>query len=408
MKTLVYGGPVFTGLDDHLEENCAVLIQKDEIERVGPFAQLTSIAPDAQKIDVGGRTILPGLVDAHRHIIGLSEYKVTTDLITTGVIEGIRVAYESLSMGITTVRDPGCRHMGIFRMKQAIDEGFIPGPTVYPAGPNPAGAAAPHGYRNYYIQGGPWGMRQGIRELKREGALWIKLMVSYDSRERGWHHTDWFLTMEEIKAAVEEAQALGLRVSGHVEGLAPAYAVVEAGFSAIEHGTVIDDRLADIMAGRGVFYVPTLLAYNSESDQWQKRLQPDESEAFEAWVAEHKRSFQRALAAGVPMAVGTDQYRIPPLDCFVSELELMLENGMAPAAALQAATASGAAILGEEKTFGVLASGLQADLIAVDGDPLENIRALTRVDLVIKHGKVVISKNLKQVIAVADIGKEKS
>ena len=398
MKRIIYGGPVFTGLTEDLAENCAILFRDDKIEAVGPLAQLVQMAPEAHGIDVKGRTILPGLVDAHRHIISVTEHEVTPELIVLGAIEGVRVAQEALSMGITAVRDPGCKHNGIFRMKQAIDEGFIPGPTIYPTGPNPTGSAAPRSWRNYFIQG-PWGMRQAVRELKRNGAQWIKLVVSVDSRESGWHRTDWFLTPEEIKAGADEAQALGLPVSGHVEGLAPAYAVVEAGFSAIEHGTVLDEKLADTMAKKGVFYVPTLLAYSASLEQWEKPLQPEESESFHAWVAEHKQSFQRALAAGVPIAVGTDMYRVPPLDCFVRELELMIEGGMTPAAALRAATATGAAILGEEGKFGKLAPGMKADLIAVDGNPLEDIRSLLKVDLVIKLGKEVISRGLPMTIS---------
>ena len=396
MRTIIYGGPVFTGLGDHLEKDCAVLIRDDKIDAVGPPARLIQMAPEAHGIDVKGRTILPGLIDAHRHIISVTEAEVTPELIVLGTIEGVRVCHETLSMGITTVRDPGCKHNGIFRMKQAIDEGFVPGPTLYPAGPNPTGSAAPQSWRNWFVQG-PWAMRQAVRELKRSGARWIKLVVSVDSRESGWRRTDWFLTPEEIKAGAEEAQALGLKVSGHVEGLAPAYAVTEAGFNAIEHGTVLDDKLAAIMAQKRVFYVPTLLAYSASLEQWEKPLQPEESEAFHAWVGEHKRSFKRALAAGVPIAVGTDMYRVPPLDCYVNELELMIESGMSSAAALRAATATGAALLGEESKFGVLAPGMKADLIAVEGNPLENIRALLNIALVVKHGKEFVSRGIDHV-----------
>jgi imidazolonepropionase-like amidohydrolase len=396
MKTIIYGGPVFTGLGDRLEKNCAVLVQGNKIDAVSPLAQLIQLAPEAHGIDVKGRVILPGLVDAHRHIISVTEHEVTPELIVLGAIEGVRVAHEALSMGITTVRDPGCKHNGIFRMKQVIDEGSIPGPTVYPTGPNPTGSAAPQSWRNYFIQG-PWAMRHAVRELKRSGARWIKLVVSVDSRDSGWRRTDWFLAPEEIKAAVEEAGALGLPVSGHVEGLAPAQTVVEAGFSAIEHGTVLDETLVETMAKKGVFYVPTLLAYSASLEQWENPLRPEESEAFHTWVSEHKRSFQKALAAGVPIAVGTDMYRVPPLDCYVRELDLMIESGMSPAAALRAATATGAAILGEENRFGVLAPGMMADLIAVEGNPLEDIQALLKVDLVIKHGKEFKSKGIQHV-----------
>ena len=132
-------------------------------------------------------------------------------------------------------------------------------------------------------------------------------------------------------------------------------------------------------------------------EQWEKPLQPEETEAFRGWVDKHKQSFRRALEAGVPIAVGTDMYRVSPLDCYVKELDLMVANGMAPAAALRAATATGAALLGEENKFGVLAPGMKADLIAIEGNPLENIRALLNVALVMKHGKEYVSRGVQQV-----------
>lgn len=388
MKTLIHGGPIFTGQDAQLKEGYGVLIDDQLVEAVEPLAQLGSVS---EVINVHGRTILPGFVDAHRHIIGLTEFEVTTDLIVSGVLDGVRVASEALEAGITTVRDPGCKHNGIFEMKRAIDSDRIPGPNLYPAGPNPTGAAGPKDWRNLFVCG-PWEIRQAVRELKRNGALWIKLVVSVDDRQSRWQRTDWCLSEEEIQAAVSEARLLGLRVSGHVEGLEPARAVVAAGFSAIEHGTVVDESLAETMAQRGVFYVPTLWGFGSASDQWEMPLQPEEREAFANRVAEHRRSFQRALHAGVPIAVGTDAYRLPPPDCFVQELELFIQNGMTNFQALKAATANGAALLGEGDKFGFLAPGMRADLIAVRGNPLDDIRACTRVDFVMKKGKKYVSK----------------
>lgn len=394
MRTLVYGGPVFTGLGDQPEENHAVLTNADEIESVGPLKELVARAPEARAIDVRGRTILPGMTDAHRHIIGLTEFNVTPELIVAGALDGVRVAAEALEQGITTVRDPGCKHNGIYEMKRAIENGRIPGPTLYPAGPNPTGGAAPSSWRNIYISG-PWEMRQAVRELKRDGAFFLKLVVSVDDRAAGWKQTDWFLTPEELHAGVDEAKNLGLRTTGHVEGLGPARAVVQAGFSAIEHGTSIDEALADTMAERGVFYVPTLTGFSTGLEQWEVPLQPREQAAFQERVAEHRRSFQRALRAGVPIATGTDAYRIPPRECLVNELELMISLGMTPSAALRAATANGAAVLGEQARFGTLSPGKRADLIAVEGNPLENIRALTRVDLVIVRGREHIANGVQ-------------
>lgn len=385
-KTLIYGGPILAAQSLSRQNGLAVLVADEKIEAVGPERELISAYPEAQPFNLEGRTLLPGLVDAHRHMIGYTESEVTMDLITTGVIEGVRVAREALQCGITTVRDPGCKHEGIFTLRRLIETDFIPGPHVYAAGPNPTGTAAPSGWRNIWVNG-PWEMRRAVRELQRNGAQWIKLVVSTQARQDKWSRTDKYLTFEEVQAGVDEAHQYGLRVSGHVEGLDAAEMVVEAGFDAIEHGTVIDERLAGRMAERGVYYVPTLFAFDTMSVQ-EIPLSPDEVEPFNRRAAGHKQSFRTALAAGVSIAVGTDQYRLPGLDSYVNELRMLTRFGMTNAQALQAATVNGAGLLGKADTFGAIAPGLRADLIAVQGNPLEDIDCLLNVDFVMKQGRL--------------------
>lgn len=385
-QLLLVNCELFTGLDVFSEADQAVLIEGDQIKFVGETGSLESAFPDAQIIDLHGHFLMPGMVDTHRHLIGYTEAKATIDVIVTGAVEGVRVAADSLRSGITTIRDPGCKHLGVLTLKRLIKDGFIPGPHIYTAGPNPTGTAAPESWRNMWVDGADE-MRHAVRELKRNGVDWIKFVVSCQSRKDLWSRTDKFLTLEELKAGVEEAHQYGYRVSGHVEGLEGAQAAVEAGFSAIEHGTVIDEILANKMAELGVFYVPTLFAFDSMSVQ-EEPLQPHEEIAFNERAAEHKRSFQRALAAGVKIAVGTDMYRIPPHDAFLNELKMLVKYGMSNAQALQAATVVGADVLGEGKVFGAIATGLRADMIAVQGNPLHNLDALSQVTMVIKSGKI--------------------
>ncbi len=385
MKVLLYGGPIFTGLELQSQNDLAVLIEGSQISAVGKASELLPANTDAEIIDLQGRTLMPGMVDAHRHMIGLTDVVVDTDLIVTGAIEGVWVAINTLRSGITTVRDPGCKHMGVFTLKRMINEGFIPGPHVYAAGPNPTGTAAPEGWRNVWVDG-ETEIRHAVRELKRKGVDWIKFVFSCQSRTDLWSRTEKFLTFEELKAGVEEAHEYGYRVSGHVEGLEGAQQAVAAGFDAIEHGTVIDEDLAKVMVEKGVFYVPTLYAFNTMTVQ-EEPLKPHEQIAYDARAAEHKRSFQRALAAGVKIAVGTDMYRQPPSDVFVNEMRMLTKFGMSNAQALQAATVRGAELLGEEKIFGSLSQGLRADMIVVNGDPLQDLGALLHIDLVIKSGQ---------------------
>lgn len=387
MRFLIHGGPIFSSLSNKTQNGLAVLIEGEKIAAVDQASILLPSCKDAEVIDLKGRTMLPGMVDAHRHMIGLTDIKVDTDLIVTGAIEGVWVAKNTLRAGITSVRDPGCKHMGIFTLKRLINEGFIPGPHIYAAGPNPTGTAAPEGWRNVWVDG-ETEIRHAVRELKRYGVDWIKFVFSCQSRGDLWSRTEKFLTYEELRAGVDEAHEYGYRVSGHVEGLEGAQLAIKAGFDAIEHGTVIDLALADLMVQKGIFYVPTLYAFDTMSTQ-EEPLKPIEKVAFDARAAEHKRSFQRAVAAGVKIAVGTDMYRLPSIDVFVNEMRMLTKFGMSNSEALKAATVTGAALLGEEKVFGSLASGLRADMIVVNGDPLQDISALLNVELVIKSGQKV-------------------
>lgn len=383
-KFIFFGGKVFSGNHDKLEDGLAVLVEGDRIVAVDQQTALLDAFPDAEILNLQGKTLMPGMVDTHRHLIGLTDLQPTTDLIVTGAVEGVRVAQDTLRSGITTIRDPGCKHMGVFTLKRLIQEGFIPGPHVYAAGPNPTGTAAPEGWRNMWVDG-ETEIRHAVRELKRFGVDWIKFVVSCQSRRHLWKRTDKFLTFEELKAGVMEAHQYGYRVSGHVEGLDGAQMAVEAGFSAIEHGTVVDEDLAKKMVKLGVFYVPTLFAFDSMTEQ-EDPLLPHEVEPYKARGAEHKRSFQRAIEAGVKIAVGTDMYRLPPLDSYVNEMRMLTRYGMTNAQVLHAATYNGAAILGEEHEFGAIVPGLRADLIVVDGNPLQDLDALLNIRLVMKSG----------------------
>lgn len=390
METLIYGGPMFTAENDHLRLGWAILIADGFITAVGPLAELSARAPNATRLDVGQRTILPGLIDAHRHLIGPSAAEITPELIASGAILGVRVAQDTLAAGITTVRDPGCKHDAIFELKRAINAGLIPGPTIYAAGRNPTGQAAPRTWRNHYVRG-PWEMRQAVRELARDGADWIKLVVSHTTPASGWKFCQRYLTDEEVQAAVDETHALGMRLSAHTEGLDAAWSLVNAGADAIEHGTVLDDDLTRRMADQGTFLVPTLWLYTHDYNP--ATTTSDQLKAYRAFEAEHSRGFERALQAGVPIAVGTDAITdLPPSDCLVVELELMQSHGMSVAAALRAATVGGAGVLGLADRLGRLAPGHQADVIAVNGNPLEDLRALTQVELVLQRGQVRISK----------------
>ena len=334
------------------------------------------------------------MTDAHRHLISPSAEEVTSELVADGMIYGVLSARMTLEEGITNVRDPGCRHYGIFTLRRAILEKRIQGPNLFAAGPNPTSEAAPKTWRNIYIHD-PWTIRQAVRRLKRDGADWVKVIVTGRSAESGWKFTQRYLSNEEMAAAADEAHALGMKISGHIEAWEGTRSALDAGFDAIEHGTGIDPDLAVEMAERGVFYVPTLsfLHYNDIDSVWGP-LSPETKYAMETYREEHAQSFQYALEAGVKIAVGTDYATSLPPDynSLVSEMELLLKTGMTTARVLQAATVVGADITCQENRIGRISAGYEADIIAVDGNPLEDISTLKQVDLVVKDGEVVINK----------------
>ncbi len=385
-EILLLAERMFTGNEDHIRKGWGVLVHGKKILAVEPQEKLLHEYPDAQRIDLGNRTILPGLIDAHRHILGKSGEKVTTELMVSGTILGVIVAKETLEDGITTVRDPGCRHYGIFTLKRAIEDGLMPGPQIYASGPNPTGRAAPQSWRNCYVRG-PWSMRNEVRKLVEAGADWIKIIVSQATEESDWKSFIRYLTDEEILAAVEEAHTLGRRISCHVEGLEAAKAVIRAGVDAIEHGTVLDEVAVKMMVDHNVCLVPTLSVFESEGEPYYSMT--DKRSDYESYLESHRGSFRLACDAGVTIAAGTDVVEpVPPRGSLAGEIERIIQDGMSTFAALQSATTGGSVVLGIAHQTGTLEPGKLADIIAIQGDPLEQIQALKSVDFIMKQGKI--------------------
>lgn len=342
---------------------------------------------DATVIDLDGRWIVPGLVDAHCHLISPSAEVVDDELIARGTIEGVTIAGRLVAAGVTSVRDPGCRHRGIYALRAAIDAGMVPGPRVYASGPNVTGAAAPRAWRNV-IGDGPADMRRLVRAEAEAGAQWIKLVVSQVGSRVRWKRTVWFMTREEIAAAVDEAHRCGLRVGCHCEGREAAEAVIAAGVDCIDHGTDLDDSQIARMVAAGIDYVPTTWAYSTRRMIEEGNFASELAELHgERVQRRHRDAVARAAAAGVRIAAGSDAGRAAPGD-LLAELRTLAACGLGPAALLRAATVDGAAVAaGPDR--GTIAPGQQADLVALDGDPLDDIDSLGRVALVVQGGRVV-------------------
>jgi imidazolonepropionase-like amidohydrolase len=391
-RVFVVGGAVWSTEMARFEEDRVVLIEGGVIESVGSTAKIQPNADGGTIIDVAGAHVIPGMVDCHYHLISRTAKDATIDLITESVIEGVMSAGRVLEAGVTTVRDPGSKHRGIYTLRRLMNEGKVKGPRAFVSGPNPTGTAAPQEWRNLFVDGVE-GMRSAVRQELLAGADFIKIILSRTTPESNFTVVRRYLTDEEIAVACSEAHLLGARVTSHCEGIEAARAAVKAGMDCMEHALNVDDELATQMADQGTFYVPTMWVFLTEPTLEFGDIRPDQVDIYRNSIeAEHQRSFERTLRSGVVMGAGTDSIDVvPSKDVLVRELEALVAAGMTKTDALQTATINGARVIGQERRVGSLEPGRHADVVAVDGNPIEDLRALARPLLVLKGGDVVVN-----------------
>ena len=405
---ILRGGTLIDGTGAPPVRDAAVLIHEGRIEAV-TTAEATGWPKDAEVIDVSGLAVLPGLIDCHDHLAfhgyelvrrwGLDEPQSTRHL-RTG-----RVASQILTSGYTAVRDAGGLDAG-FRL--AIEEGLIAGPRlilsiaiisptggigdrISPSGHTPTFAqdpSLPSGVAN-----GVENVRAVVRTMVRAGADVIKCATTGGASSRAGHGPkDPAFDSDEIKALVDEAHALGRRVMCHAVGGPGLRLAIEAGVDSIEHGCYLDEdpELIPMMAERGIFFVPTLTVYEYHRESPIAHVRG----RARALRAHHLESLHRALAGGVKVVAGTDAGgHDHPNNAL--ELQYLVEAGMSPMQALQAATGLAAECLDLERDIGTIEKGKWADLVAVEGDPLQDIRVLQdprRIKLVMKGGATVIGR----------------
>ena len=380
---------VFDGTGAEPEETDSVVVIDGRVTDTDP-------PHDATVIDLGGRFLMPGLIDCHTHLTihAAPSQREGEEALRPGVV-GHFVATslrDALRMGITTIRETGAHGDTVFAVRQAIRYGAFLAPRLLVSG-RLVSATSPQGrhFRDMYREAdGPDEMRKAAREQIRAGADFVKIMTT-GARSVEWENPDPAqMTREEVAAVVEEVHRLGYRVAAHCEGLEGTRLAIEEGVDTIEHGFYLhqEPELLKKLARRRGVLVPTLTFLHDvaehKAEQWSAHLV--ERGAYN--IAEAERTLKAAIEADVPIAMGWDG---EPEANAASELALMVKAGMTPADALVSATSMAAYALGLDNLIGTIGDGMLADLAVVDGDPLDDVAILTqpdRIQLVVRSGHI--------------------
>jgi imidazolonepropionase-like amidohydrolase len=387
---------VFDGADLH--EGWSVVVRGDRIEAAGPVASI-AVPEDAAVVDLGGMTLLPGLIEAHAHLFlhaydeASWEDQVLREALALRVARAVNHARATLLAGFTTVRDLGTEGAGYadVGVKQAIEQGIIPGPRLIvstraivatgsygPRGFDP-GFRVPQGAEE---ADGADALVRVARDQIGHGADWVKVYADYRWGPLGDARPTF--SLEELKIVVETARSSGRAVAAHATTAEGMRRAVLAGVETIEHGDDGTPEVFALMAERGITLCPTLAASEAMARYRGFRVGIDpEPERLQR----KRKSFEAALAAGVTIANGSDVGVFAHGDN-ARELELLVAYGMTPLEALRSATRGAASAL-HLRSLGTIAPGKTADLCAVEGDPSREIRALREVRFVMKGGQVV-------------------
>jgi imidazolonepropionase-like amidohydrolase len=377
-----------------------ILINGERIASVGPSGSVV-VPANAKVIDLSGATVLPGLIDAHTHLTGdpfLSGYKSLGVSDIRAALYGARSARVTLEAGFTTVRNVGASGFGDVALRDAINDGELPGPRMRVSG-YPIGIQGGHCDNNllpqdfHYVErgvaDGPWEARAKVREMAKYGADVIKICASGGVLSKGDEPGAQQLTLEEMKAIVEEAHKLGRRVAAHAHGASSIRDAILAGVDSVEHASLIDDEGIRLAREKGTYLVMDIYDDDFILQEGAKAGMLPESLAKEKALGQLQRdNFRKAFKAGDKMAFGTDAGVYPHGDN-ARQFAYMVKYGMTPMQAIQAATIQAADLLGWKDRVGSIAPGKYADIVAVKGDPTADPVELARVRFVMKGGAVV-------------------
>jgi imidazolonepropionase-like amidohydrolase len=402
--TVVRAGVLIDGKSDSPRHDQVILIRGNRIESISDTST-AKIPAGADVIDLSRATVLPGLIDSHTHIFlqgedpaqGGYDINILKYPLAFRAARATVSARRALEQGFTTLRDVETEGAGYgdVGIKQAIEGGYIPGPRLFIStrAISSTGGYQLEGYApeldmptGAQLVDGPVEARKAAREQLEHGADWIKVYMTHRSwvGKNGELVSQPTLTVEELKAIVDEAHGWGKKVACHAYGGIGLHRALDGGCDSIEHGLDLDDAIIAQMLKQGTWYCPTLSAYYHD---WAPADTPD-GQRDRKRAAVHEISFPKALHAGVKIVFGTDMGGISWSEPMAQEFPRMVDLGMSPMDAIKSATSRSAEMLEMQGQIGVIAPGAYADIVAVSGDPLRDIKVLQDVRFVMKDGKV--------------------
>ena len=401
--TVIRAGTLIDGKSDSPRHNQVIVVRGNRIERVGDAS--AQIPAGATVIDLSKATVLPGLIDSHTHIFlqgedpaeGGYDANILKYPLSLRAARATVAVRRALEQGFTTLRDVETEGAGYgdVGIKQAIEGGYIPGPRLFVAtrAISTTGGYNLEGYapeltmpKGAQIIDGAVEARKAAREQLDHGADWIKVYMTHRSwvGKNGELVSQPTLTLDELKAIVDEAHGWGKKVACHAYSGIGLQRALDGGCDSIEHGLQISDAQIAQMVKQGTWYCPTISVYYTD---WGP-AETDAGKRDRLRASVHEESFRKAMKAGVKIVFGTDIGGIPWTQPIAQEFPQMTKLGMSPADAIRSATVRAAEMLDMSGQIGVVSAGAYADVIAVEGDPLQNVEELGRVRFVMKDGAV--------------------
>ncbi|NJC04460.1 imidazolonepropionase-like amidohydrolase [Sphingomonas kaistensis] len=413
--TVIHAGTLIDVPGRAPKRNASIIVQGRKIVEIrSGFADV----PGARVVDLRTSTVMPGLIDSHVHLGGLDDrlqarLQAPVRNEEDEAYTALTNAKKTLAAGFTTVRDLGGDPPGIRALKGAINSGAFVGPSIIMAarmisvsgghgdpvnGVNRELAEIGHDHQTNVCNGVD-DCRRATREQIRDGADVVKIAATGGVLSNVAGGLNQQMADDEMKAVVDTARSFDRKVAAHAHGTSGINGALRAGVSSIEHGTFANDESFRLYKQTGAYYVPTLLAPAAAyKDGERGALTPAQFEKAAAAKGNAEKSFARAVREGVKIAFGTDS-AVSPHGKNAEEFALMVRNGMAPADAIKAATVNAADLLGVSAVAGTIEPGKDADIVAVEGDPIANIRLLENVGFVMKWGQVFKANGQRQLTA---------